>query len=233
MPAVRTVETCLYTDDLPRAVAFYEELLGFTRMVGDDRFAALAVSAGQVLLTFRRGGTLEPVRLPGGVIPAHDGSGPLHIGFGIRAAVYERNPSINRKFVEPLLHTLGHSCVVEALLKFVEGGTDFEKAGAVNALYWTGLPSRYAGDYGDLSEMKLRRRCLMLREFVANPSVDVRRSIIAGLSLDPAVYPKELRPLVDKAIRIARAHPDDYIRWRVEVQLGTGQAIPSLPERGA
>jgi catechol 2,3-dioxygenase-like lactoylglutathione lyase family enzyme len=97
MPAVRTVETCLYTDDLPRAVAFYEGLLGFRRMIGDDRFAALAVTAGQVLLLFRRGGTLSPVSLPGGVIPPHDGSGPLHIGFGVEPADL---PEWERKLAE-------------------------------------------------------------------------------------------------------------------------------------
>jgi catechol 2,3-dioxygenase-like lactoylglutathione lyase family enzyme len=36
-----------------------------------------------VLLIFRRGFTLETVRMPGGTIPPHDGHGPLHIAFAI------------------------------------------------------------------------------------------------------------------------------------------------------
>jgi catechol 2,3-dioxygenase-like lactoylglutathione lyase family enzyme len=38
-----------------------------------------------VLLLFKRGATLEPVQLPGGVLPPHDGAGQLHFAFAIRA----------------------------------------------------------------------------------------------------------------------------------------------------
>ena len=31
------------------------------------------------------GSTLEPASLPGGVLPPHDGSGPLHIAFAVAA----------------------------------------------------------------------------------------------------------------------------------------------------
>src|SRR5262249_23823199 len=36
-----------------------------------------------VLLLFRRGASLETVKMPGGTIPPHDGSGPLHVAFGM------------------------------------------------------------------------------------------------------------------------------------------------------
>jgi len=36
-----------------------------------------------VLLLFPRGGSLETVHMPGGTIPPHDGSGPLHVAFAI------------------------------------------------------------------------------------------------------------------------------------------------------
>lgn len=153
-------------------------------------------------------------------------------GAMIRAAVYEVDPSVNRYFVEPCLHSYGNRRVVESLLKYAETGSDFEKAGAANALYWAGLPSRYPGaDKDEIADLSLRRRCLYLREFAANESVDVRRSIIPSLKLEDAAYPEELRPLVAEAIRIARSHPDDYIRQRVEVQLGTQAVIPPLPHR--
>ena len=52
-------------------------------MVGDDRFCAFDVAGHDVLLLFRKGGTPEPVRTPGGVIPAHDGEGRLHLAFAV------------------------------------------------------------------------------------------------------------------------------------------------------
>ena len=39
-----------------------------------------------MLLIFRRGATLAPVRLPTGTIAPHDGAGPLHIAFAVAAA---------------------------------------------------------------------------------------------------------------------------------------------------
>lgn len=77
------LETALYVDDLARASGFYEGLLGMRRLVGDDRLIALDAGRRTVLLLFRRGSTLEPVTLPGGVIPPHDGHGPLHVAFAV------------------------------------------------------------------------------------------------------------------------------------------------------
>ncbi|MBA4137421.1 MAG: glyoxalase [Opitutus sp.] len=85
------VETVLYTDDLPRAVTFYRDVLGLPPIAGDGvRFRALKVSGRQVLLLFRRGATSEPMAVPsGGTIPPHDGSGPHHLGFAITHDAYE------------------------------------------------------------------------------------------------------------------------------------------------
>lgn len=91
-PAINgVVETILYTDDLERATAFYRDVLGLAPMQGDhERFQAIDSGAGRVLLLFKRGGTLVPQPVPsGGVIPPHDGSGPLHIAFAIGAADYD------------------------------------------------------------------------------------------------------------------------------------------------
>ena len=79
------IETALYVDDLDRARAFYQDVLGLAAMTSDARFAAFDVGGRNVLLLFRRGSTLEPVHLPGGTIPSHDGSGPLHAAFAITA----------------------------------------------------------------------------------------------------------------------------------------------------
>jgi hypothetical protein len=165
----------------------------------------------------------------------------------LRAAVYEVNPSFNRYFVEPCITAFGHRVVNEALLDYVENGSDFEKAGAVNALYWAGVSLCFVGDireytlenatpesraaYLELKDVWLRKRCLFLREFVSNENVDVRRSIIPSLTLKEAAYPDALKPLVAQAVKIARNHDDDYIRHRVEVQLGNERLLKPLPHR--
>ena len=77
------LETALYVDDLERAARFYEDVLGLAALTSDSRFRAYDVGSRSVLLLFRRGATLETVRLPGGTIPPHDGDGPLHIAFAV------------------------------------------------------------------------------------------------------------------------------------------------------
>ena len=86
MPAVdRVLETALYVDDLERATRFYQDLFGFTALFRDARLCAYDIGGKSVLLLFKRGGTLETVHLPGGVIPPHDGAGPLHVAFAVSA----------------------------------------------------------------------------------------------------------------------------------------------------
>jgi catechol 2,3-dioxygenase-like lactoylglutathione lyase family enzyme len=78
------IETALYTENLPAAIDFYTQVLGLEILVGDPpRFYALSVAANHVLLLFAKGCCLAPTSLPGGTIPPHDGSGPVHIGFAI------------------------------------------------------------------------------------------------------------------------------------------------------
>jgi catechol 2,3-dioxygenase-like lactoylglutathione lyase family enzyme len=80
----RVLETALYVDDLDRAAAFYAELFDLSFLYADERLRAFAVGAG-VLLLFRRGASLQTMTMPGGTIPPHDGSGPLHVAFAIAA----------------------------------------------------------------------------------------------------------------------------------------------------
>lgn len=92
-PAIQgVVETILYTDDLPRAIAFYRDIIGLAPMTGDgERFQAFDAGHQRVLLLFKRGGTLAPQTVAsGGVIPPHDGKGPHHIAFAIASTDYER-----------------------------------------------------------------------------------------------------------------------------------------------
>ena len=79
------LETALYVDDLEHAARFYEGVLGLVPLTSDSRFRAYDVGGRSVLLLFRRGATMETVKLPGGTIPPHDGHGPLHIAFAVAA----------------------------------------------------------------------------------------------------------------------------------------------------
>ena len=95
------IETALYVDDLGQAGAFYEGVLGFAALTSDSRFRAYDVGGRSVLLLFQRGATLETVTLPSGVIPPHDGHGPLHIAFAADDLIpWERRLDEHRVVIE-------------------------------------------------------------------------------------------------------------------------------------
>ena len=77
------LETSLYVTDLDVSEAFYKRVLGFETFLHDDRMCAMGVAGGGVLLLFRRGGSAIASQTPAGTIPAHDGSGTLHLAFAI------------------------------------------------------------------------------------------------------------------------------------------------------
>jgi catechol 2,3-dioxygenase-like lactoylglutathione lyase family enzyme len=80
----RVLETVLYCDDLAKTAAFYQTLLGATPMMTGDRLIAMEVGEGTVLLLFQRGNT-GPLDTEGGLVPGHDGGGPVHLAFAIDA----------------------------------------------------------------------------------------------------------------------------------------------------
>lgn len=145
----------------------------------------------------------------------------------IRAAVYEGNPSLNRQFIEPCIWAFGLRLVNEALLDYLVSGTDFEKAGAVNALYWASSPrlgmrdaaADLMSEYKGMADVWRRKRILFLNEFLHNSDVVVQRSIIGQLSFERRLYPLKCWPLLRQAKTLARRHTDEYIRHRVEIQL--------------
>ncbi len=151
----------------------------------------------------------------------------------LEAAVQDPNPSFNRSFVEPALNAYGYRRVRAALLERLVGGTDGQRAGAARAWYWTALPldddGASAEHPGALELDGATDRTVLvhewnqaaLREFVTNEDLDVRRCILPGLPLRTSAYPRELHHLVETATALARAHPDNYIRHRVEIQVNT------------
>jgi len=86
MNVTGVLESGIYVSDVARSAAFYRRIFGFERLEGDDRFCALSVAGRQVFLIFKKGGTLTPMQLPGGVLPPHDGSGQQHFAFSVPAA---------------------------------------------------------------------------------------------------------------------------------------------------
>jgi catechol 2,3-dioxygenase-like lactoylglutathione lyase family enzyme len=85
MPRVRHIlETALYCEDLAGTAAFYQSLLDVKPMLSGDRLVALDAGQQTVLLLFQRGnsGALETA---GGLVPGHDGSGPVHLAFAVDA----------------------------------------------------------------------------------------------------------------------------------------------------
>ncbi|MBX3628112.1 MAG: hypothetical protein KF892_24090 [Rhizobacter sp.] len=147
----------------------------------------------------------------------------------ILAGVLEQNPSLNRMYIEPCVRSWGGGEINRRLLRYLREGTNEEKAGAASAFYWATSNPRDE----DLSELRDEIRSELLREFVENPETRVLQRIIPLLNLDAKAHPEMNRPLIKEAISIARAHPDEYIRHRVEIQLGVGGLFRPIPAAGS
>jgi catechol 2,3-dioxygenase-like lactoylglutathione lyase family enzyme len=83
------LETALYVDDMARSVRFFREVMGLSAMLEGDKLTAFDAGNRGVLLVFRRGGSIVDLPNDGGVIPGHDGAGPLHMAFAIAADSYD------------------------------------------------------------------------------------------------------------------------------------------------
>jgi len=112
-PPSAILETCLYVTDLTRARTFYETLFGYSVMAADDRFCALEAGRQQVLLLFLHGSDPQGSVMPFGTIPPHDGSGPVHIGFGISS---ESLPVWRTRLAE-------YGVAIESTMTWPRGGT--------------------------------------------------------------------------------------------------------------
>lgn len=106
------LETALYVSDLDAARDFYRDVLGLRTLAADHRFCALDAGGRSVLLLFRRGSTLETVTLPGGTIPPHDGSGPVHFAFAVAADDLPRWEA----------HLAAHGIAIEGRTDWPRGG---------------------------------------------------------------------------------------------------------------
>ncbi|MCE7736133.1 MAG: hypothetical protein GPJ54_14720 [Candidatus Heimdallarchaeota archaeon] len=171
----------------------------------------------------------------------------------LEGAIREINPSLNRYFIEPAVSNFGARTVHEFLFNVIENGEPFRQAGAVNALYWAQPHLKWENiqspdDFRNLSyenateesrreydtfvDLRAEKLLLLLKVFIETDNLDVQRSIIPSLSLNPKIYPEHLQESVEKAINIATNHPDKYIWHRSGVQLGTRSTLMAIPYRG-
>ena len=108
MPRVAGIlETCLYVADMKKSAEFYERLFGFQRMLSNERICAFDVNGRDVLILFLQGGTSQPVELPGGILPPHDGSGQSHFAFAIARedlAAWEKHLTDKGVAIESRVH---------------------------------------------------------------------------------------------------------------------------------
>jgi catechol 2,3-dioxygenase-like lactoylglutathione lyase family enzyme len=114
-PALSGVlETALIVEDVARATRFYHELLGFDVLEQSERLCSLNVKQAQILLLFRRGGSLHDIRLAGGVVPGGmDAQGRSHMAFAIEA-----------QDLEPWRRWLEQNAVaIESTVLWERGGT--------------------------------------------------------------------------------------------------------------
>jgi len=152
----------------------------------------------------------------------------------MRAIAHDPDPSFNCQLINPALTLAGHRRVQLALLDLLSSGTNAEKAGAARAWYWARILRRGESaesvnarvcteesewEQGIVKDLRIRWRQTALRTFISHEDLDVRRCILPGLSLNPAHYSEDLSDLVAQAVHIARNHPDEYIRHRVEHQV--------------
>ncbi|HET9947864.1 MAG TPA: VOC family protein [Longimicrobiales bacterium] len=80
------IETALHVESVPRAMRFYEEVLGLEAMVHTETFAALDAGRRTVLLLFAQGSSTAGTQSAGGFVPGHDTRGPSHLAFAVAGA---------------------------------------------------------------------------------------------------------------------------------------------------
>jgi hypothetical protein len=136
----------------------------------------------------------------------------------IQAAISEPDPSLCRAFVLPLASQLAPPEAVAILLDIADRGGPVERGGAASAGYWLkiDLPGWTQPTLARLNSWKLQA-------FLLETDPYAQRALVAGLSFEPSHVEPAARALVPQVIAKARSHADDYVRSRIEIDLGTSR----------
>lgn len=90
------LETALYVSELTKSIEFYERLFGFSNLGSSKRMATLRIAENQVLLLFKKGGSVKASETSYGIIPPSDGDGNLHLAFGVtKSELYDWETLLN------------------------------------------------------------------------------------------------------------------------------------------
>jgi len=154
----------------------------------------------------------------------------------VRAAVYDLDLSGPRFFIDPCSRVFGTARTTNAIVGYLDHGTDFEKAGAASALYHAFFrfidPSPIESEE-TLGTASRRAIVALLRAFLQNEDIHVVRAAIRTLGLfRPGECSGELRDLADQVIAVGSEHADEYTRWCIRSWAGAWTADgPEYPPR--
>jgi catechol 2,3-dioxygenase-like lactoylglutathione lyase family enzyme len=113
MPRIEgLLETALYVADVDRSAAFFRDVIGLAPMFENERLIAFDAGRQGVLLLFREGASLDDMESPGGIVPGHDGRGPLHMAFAIAEDAYD----------EWHRHLVAHDIPIRGEMRWPRGG---------------------------------------------------------------------------------------------------------------
>lgn len=140
------------------------------------------------------------------------------------AAVYDPDPSFCRWFVEPAVYAFGRRRVMAALVDYLRGGTEAERAGAVRAWYCAHVPLCADGSpaYGpggvrdpaldESQDIVAAWLEASMRVFAETTDLQMRHRVLLDLPTSRAAYPPSLHKLLESTLASARVHPDLHIR---------------------
>ncbi|MFO0592026.1 MAG: hypothetical protein U0441_31050 [Polyangiaceae bacterium] len=130
------------------------------------------------------------------------------------AAMSEPNPSFNRAFVRPLRGAIDWQTAVDSLLRLAKATDPLARGGVARTSYWLRVE---LGPPDPTSARMLNT--WILREFLQTSDAYAERSLIAAIVFDEQLIDDDARELLPQAVTKARAHPDEYVRHRLAINL--------------
>ncbi|MFE9481179.1 hypothetical protein ACFYNM_21555 [Streptomyces spororaveus] len=153
-----------------------------------------------------------------------------HAALLAHAAVHDQCRSGVRQLIQPLVTACGYRQIQAAIIGYMRTGSDPERVGASMAWYFArpglqyasmedlrrGVPTKESkAELEALADLRNEYRSACLSAFLVCGDPETRQDLSLELSLDPAVYPADLRASHEKARLIIQADPERY-RWLLE-----------------